>query len=174
MVWEEVGEGPEGSSSSLKVVKLYFQILGYAIGEMPPPRSRIRIVMPGVVESISAALPSVSGSAVSIGVDCDDAGGDGEHGIDEAAMVTSIGSRSFPRSTVARKAFLRSSVRMYSRWVGTCARRVSDCPLIITLGLTPYFSSQISPTKDSLCRTMSAGLSAVSITPMCVDVSWWS
>ena len=84
-------------------------------------------------------------------------------------MVTSIGERSLPLSMVARKAFLRSSVRMYSRWVGTWARRVSGWPFMTTVGRTPYFSSQISETKDSHWRIVSAGRRAVSITPMEVE-----
>ena len=84
-------------------------------------------------------------------------------------MVTSIGERSLPLSMVARKAFLRSSVRMYSRWVGTWARRVSGWPFMTTVGRTPYFSSQISETKDSHWRMVSAGRSAVSMTPMEVE-----
>ena len=142
---------------------------------MPPPRSRMRIVIPGVGEFMSALMALAMFSGWGIGGVWVDGGGGGEEeeqGIDEAAMVTSIGSRSFPCSTVARNAFLRSSVRMYSRWVGTWARRISGCPVIVMVGLTPYFSSQISPTKDSLWRTRSAGSSAVSITPMCVVWSW--
>ena len=104
---------------------------------------------------------------------CVDSGGE-ESGSGAAAIVTSIGSRSLPLSTVALKAFLRSSVRMYSRWVGTWASLVSGWPLMVTVGLTPYFSSQISETKDSHWRIISAGRSAVSITPMEVDEPSWA
>jgi hypothetical protein len=39
-----------GSSSSENVVKLYDQMLGKISGLMPPPRSRIRMVTPGIGE----------------------------------------------------------------------------------------------------------------------------
>ena len=134
-------------------------------GDMPPPWSRMRIVTPGgVLEVVGSARE---------GSRCMDSGGEGD-GSGAAAIVTSIGSRSLPLSTVARNAFLRSSVRMYSRCVGTWASLVSGWPLMMTVGRTPYFSSQISETKDSHWRMISAGRSAVSITPMEVDEPSWA
>ena len=41
-------------------------------------------------------------------------------------LVTSIGSRSWPDSIVARNAFFISSVMMYSRCTGTWANSASD------------------------------------------------
>ena len=78
---------------------------------MPPPRSRMRIVRAGTEGELPSSLmadPPVGDFEVV-------SSGSG----DDAAMVISTGSRSWPVSMVARKAFLRSSVRMYSRWVGT-------------------------------------------------------
>ena len=89
----------------------------------------------------------------------------------EAAIVTSIGSRSLPLSTVARKAFFSSSVMMYSRCVGTCVIVASVCPFMMRVGRTPYFSSQISETVDVQWWTVCAGCRAVSMTPMQLDGS---
>ena len=148
---------------------------------MPPPWSRIRIVMPGC--GVLECDDDDDGSACDDGLGWVDSGwgeDEEEEGFEAAAaaMVTSIGSRSLRLSIVALKAFLRSSVRMYSRWVGTWARRVEGCPLMMTVGRTPYLSSQISETKDSQWRIVSAGRRAVSITPIEVDgvlscVFWW-
>ena len=137
-------------------------------GDMPPPWSRMRIVTPGSVLEV-ICLPCEGTGAASRCIDSIGKGG----GSGEAAIVTSIGSRSLPFSTVALNAFLRSSVRIYSRCVGTWASLVSGWPLMTTVGRTPYFSSQISETKDSHCRIISAGRRAVSITPMEVDEPSW-
>ena len=85
---------------------------------------------------------------------------------EDAAIVISTGSRSVPFSTVARKAFFRSSVRMYSRWVGTWANVVSTWPFMLIRGRTPYFSSQISETNDSQRWMSSEGRRVVSMTPI--------
>ena len=82
-------------------------MLGRCSGDMPPPRSRMRIVTPGVSGSGGVGMKPVG---LSMPGETED---DGESG--ETVMVTSTGSLSFPLSTVARKAFLRSSVIMYSR-----------------------------------------------------------
>ena len=94
-------------------------MLGKFSGDIPPPWSRMRIVTPGGALAVIASPceGAVTGSSW-IG-----AGGEGE-GSGEAAIVTSIGSRSLPLSTVALNAFLRSSLRMYSRCVGTWASLV--------------------------------------------------
>ena len=85
-------------------------------GEMPPPWSRMRIVIPGE-EFVESFCTTGSNRMDSSGPD---GGEEGDRsGEAAAAMVTSIGSRSLRFSTVARKAFLSSSVRMYSRCVGT-------------------------------------------------------
>ncbi len=121
--------GP-GISLSENVVKLYAHILGRFSGDIPPPRSRIRIVTPGMDGSgvgvaaaaaaddgsggelfmIEVCVVSVMGSPFTSGA---------------AAIVISTASRSFPFSTVARNAFFNSSVRMYSTCVGTWAKVVS-------------------------------------------------
>lgn len=51
-------------SSSLKVVKPYSQSLAWFSGLMPPPRSRIRIVTPGVDLSSGRMLDETDGSVV--------------------------------------------------------------------------------------------------------------
>ena len=83
------------------------------MGDMPPPWSRMRIVTPGeggcaFVLVVVAVVVVGSSDAVdgSRGMDWRDGFGE------EGAIVISIGERSLRFSTVARKAFLRSSVRM--------------------------------------------------------------
>lgn len=85
-------------------------MLGRLVGEMPPPWSRMRMVMFG------GCVRSGDGDGDELG-GLDSEGGGEKEGSGEvdadAAMVTSIGERCSLRfSTVARKAFLRSSVRM--------------------------------------------------------------
>lgn len=55
----------------------------------------------------------------------------------EAAIVTTTGCSTFPDSTTALKAFLRSSVTMYSRCTGTKAKVVSGWPSTTIDGRTP-------------------------------------
>ena len=149
-------------------MKLYAHILGKFSGDIPPPRSRMRIVTPvNVLDVIGSPCEGTGARSRYVG-----SGGE-EEGSGDAAIVTSIGSRSLPLSIVALKAFLSSSVRMYSRCVGTWASLVSGWQLMMTVGLTPYFNSQISETKDSHWRIISAGRSAVSITPIDVDEPSW-
>lgn len=94
-------------------------MLGRLAGEMPPPWSRMRIVMLG--GWVRSGHGDGDGGGLG-GLDLEGGGeegekeGSGEGDADadaDAAMVTSIGERCSLRfSTVARKAFLRSSVRM--------------------------------------------------------------
>lgn len=86
-------------------------MLGRLAGEMPPPWSRMRMVMLG--RSVGSGDGDGDGLG---GLDPEGRGGENEGSGEadaDAAMVTSIGERCSLRfSTVARKAFLRSSVRM--------------------------------------------------------------
>ena len=145
-------------------------MLGRLEGDIPPPRSRIRMVTPGIIAeeeeegSICVGVGDGGMKSVRLKIPAGAAEDEGESG--ETAMVISIGSLSCPVSTVARNAFFKSSVMMYSRWVGTCARVMFGWPLMMTVGRTPYLSSQISETKDSQWRIISEGRRAVSMTPM--------
>lgn len=88
-------------------------MLGRLAGEMPPPWSRMRMVMLG--GSVGSGDGDGDGDGLG-GLDLEGRGGENEGSGEadaDAAMVTSIGERCSLRfSTVARKAFLRSSVRM--------------------------------------------------------------
>lgn len=86
---------------------------------MPPPRSRMRMVTPGMEDVGRMGLASFDNAFGDVDWLAGTSSKGDSAGSGDLAMVISIGSRSLPLSMVARKAFFNSSVSIYSKCVGT-------------------------------------------------------